>query len=62
MVDIFGDHYFNCKYNSKMWLHKKCCDINKSWFERIYPLAGTAPSVGAVSMKPGSLCTKYPGM
>eukprot|EP00957_Ditylum_brightwellii_P204382 15338984-Ditylum_brightwellii.AAC.2 len=60
MVNIFGNHYFECKYHSKQWLHNKCRDIIKSWFERIAPLAGIVQSSTAISTKLASLSHQFP--
>eukprot|EP00957_Ditylum_brightwellii_P204715 15340501-Ditylum_brightwellii.AAC.1 len=61
-VDIFGDHYFECRAHSKMWLHNRCRDINAAWLQRIIHLTGIAPAASAISKEPRGVSAQFPGV
>eukprot|EP00957_Ditylum_brightwellii_P170379 12968327-Ditylum_brightwellii.AAC.1 len=62
MVDIFGDHYFECRGHSKLWLHNKYQDIYKAWLNRLVKLTGLAKSSAAIVCKLTGVSLRYPSI
>eukprot|EP00957_Ditylum_brightwellii_P026184 1980886-Ditylum_brightwellii.AAC.1 len=62
LIDIYGDHYFECSRLSKTWLNNKCHNINVKWLERMIVLASLVLSTAAVHAETSSISAQVPGI
>ena len=60
VIDIYGDHYFECAKHSKATMHNKVRDALYFVLRKLAPLSGAVYSKDDVLFEPQGLCRRHP--